>query len=278
MERAREPKPMVAVWGFRYGTNVDLMLGIDGDTPQTFLASFEEAVALGPDEITVWVQKPVTDQAAWHFDETMARIWEGIARFRRAGGGAADALYLLPNAKSLRYTESADLLNLRHKAAMRLCYNAQEEIWRLTLEEVRQIGERHPGIGPYLLPPCGLRRLAAGIDESRSGLSDERERRQARSRTQVRRLDGPSRPDGEGSLGSGAKPPSPGRRAGGRSAPGSGSDHTRPTPGAGIQPGASARRWAVPCAGGARHGAPGAQNCPAVAGSSSTSRPTARAT
>ena len=71
-----------------------------------------------------------------------------------------DALYLLPNAKALRFTESADLLHFRHKAAMRLCYNAQEEIWRLTLEESEQIARLYPLIGRYLLPPCGLRRLA----------------------------------------------------------------------------------------------------------------------
>ncbi len=99
-------------------------------------------------------------EAARFFQVTMERCWEGIARFRRAGGSATDALYLLPNAKCVRYTESADLLHYRHKAAMRLCYNAQEEIWRLTREETLQIRERHPQLGRYLLPPCGARHLA----------------------------------------------------------------------------------------------------------------------
>jgi thymidylate synthase ThyX len=94
------------------------------------------------------------------FTETMERIWEGIAQLRAAGASEQDALYLLPNAKALRYTESAELLHFRHKAAMRLCYNAQEEIWRLSYEECEQIAESHPGIGRFLLPPCGLRRLA----------------------------------------------------------------------------------------------------------------------
>jgi thymidylate synthase ThyX len=61
----------------------------------------------------------------------------------------------------VRFTESADLLNLRHKHAMRLCYNAQEEIWRASVEEALQIREVHPLIGSYLLPPCGLRESAA---------------------------------------------------------------------------------------------------------------------
>ena len=72
----------------------------------------------------------------------------------------ADALYLLPNAFSIRFMESGDLLALHHKWTTRLCYNAQEEIWRASLDEVRAVSEVHPRIGAYLLPPCGLRRDA----------------------------------------------------------------------------------------------------------------------
>ncbi len=65
-----------------------------------------------------------------------------------------------PNAVAIRFTESADLLNLHHKFAMRLCYNAQEEIWRASLDEALQIREVNPRIGPWLLPPCTLRHHA----------------------------------------------------------------------------------------------------------------------
>ena len=58
------------------------------------------------------------------------------------------AAYLLPNAVAIRFTESADLLNLHHKCAMRLCYIAQEEIWRASLDEALQIREVIPRIGP----------------------------------------------------------------------------------------------------------------------------------
>ena len=61
------------------------------------------------------------------------------------------------NGASVRMTESADLLNLHHKLKSRLCYNAQEEIWRASLDETRQIRDVNPIIGRYLLPPCGLR-------------------------------------------------------------------------------------------------------------------------
>ncbi|HIE66028.1 MAG: FAD-dependent thymidylate synthase [Nitrospira sp.] len=94
------------------------------------------------------------------YDETMARSWDRFSRLKRLGVPVEYALYLLPNALSIRFTESADLLNLHHKHAMRLCYNAQEEIWRASLDEALQIKEVNPLIGSYLLPPCTLRDMA----------------------------------------------------------------------------------------------------------------------
>ena len=78
----------------------------------------------------------------------------------RAASPTSSRAYLLPNAVAIRFTESADLLNLHHKFDMRLCYNAQEEIWRASLDEALQIREVNPRIGPWLLPPCTLRHLA----------------------------------------------------------------------------------------------------------------------
>lgn len=94
------------------------------------------------------------------YDETMVRVWEGITRLLQLGVSPEYAMYLLPNAVSVRFTESADLLNLHHKHEMRLCYNAQEEIWRASLDEASQIREVNPLIGKYLLPPCTIRAMA----------------------------------------------------------------------------------------------------------------------
>ena len=94
------------------------------------------------------------------YDEAMAVVWEGMNALRRLGTREEFVLYLLPNAAAIRFTESADLLNLRHKHAMRLCYNAQEEIWRASLEEALQVREANPLIGQFLLPPCTLRHRA----------------------------------------------------------------------------------------------------------------------
>jgi thymidylate synthase ThyX len=59
----------------------------------------------------------------------MDKIWSGINALKNHGIDDEFALYLLPNATAVRFTESADLLNLHHKLKMRLCYLAQEEIW-----------------------------------------------------------------------------------------------------------------------------------------------------
>lgn len=96
------------------------------------------------------------------YTECMEKTWEGINALISEGVSPEMALYLLPNAVTLRFTESSDLLNLRHKHAMRLCYNAQEEIWSASVEEALQVREVHPLIGRFLLPPCS-HRLLAGI-------------------------------------------------------------------------------------------------------------------
>lgn len=94
------------------------------------------------------------------FDEAIARAWEGAAAVRRAGGSGEAAAYLLPNALAVRFVESSDLLNLHHKHRLRLCYNAQEEIWQACLDEALQIRDVEPAIGRWLLPPCSVRQLA----------------------------------------------------------------------------------------------------------------------
>jgi thymidylate synthase ThyX len=91
------------------------------------------------------------------FDETFARTWEAIGRLRARGVDPEALVYLLPNAVAVRFTESGDLSAIRHKHAMRLCYNAQEEIWRASLDEALQIRAVHPRLGQYLQPPCSIR-------------------------------------------------------------------------------------------------------------------------
>jgi len=90
----------------------------------------------------------------------MTRVWADIERLRGLGVPDEWALYLLPNAYPIRFDESGDYLFQHHKWTTRLCYNAQEEIWNATRDEVAQVAEVHPRLGRWLLPPCGIRAAA----------------------------------------------------------------------------------------------------------------------
>jgi thymidylate synthase ThyX len=91
------------------------------------------------------------------FRESMERAWAGVNRLRSLGVPPEWCAYLLPNAVAVRFTESSDLLNLHHKLKMRLCWNAQEEIWKASRDEAEQVLASDPRIGKWLLPPCGVR-------------------------------------------------------------------------------------------------------------------------
>ncbi len=112
-----------------------------------------------PDYITPEIFR-YDDRSLHLYNQAMQISWEGIAKLQKLGVPEEYTAYLLPNAVSIRFTESADLMSLWHKCAMRLCYNSQEEIWRAALDEASQIREINPNIGKYLLPPCGLRSLS----------------------------------------------------------------------------------------------------------------------
>lgn len=99
-------------------------------------------------------------EALDRYHALMERTWRDLGRMRDAGASTEAVGYALPNSVAVRFSESADLLHLHHKLTTRLCYNAQEEIWRACLDEAQQIAAVEPRIGRHLLPPCGLRKLA----------------------------------------------------------------------------------------------------------------------
>jgi thymidylate synthase ThyX len=94
------------------------------------------------------------------YRQSMDRTWQAVEGLLDRGASPEAALYLLPNSVRVRFTESSDLLNLHHKMAMRLCWNAQEEIWRASVDEAQAIEAVEPQIGRWLLPPCSLRKAA----------------------------------------------------------------------------------------------------------------------
>lgn len=67
------------------------------------------------------------------------------------------ASYLLPNAYPTRSFAGGDLLNFYHKWKTRLCYNAQQEIFDLALEQVRLVEKKLPQLAKLLGAPCHTR-------------------------------------------------------------------------------------------------------------------------
>ncbi len=94
------------------------------------------------------------------FFQTLERTWKTISSLLDSGVSEEMALYLLPNAFPIRFLESGDLLHLHHKWVHRLCYTAQEEIWKASLEETLQVRQVHPLLARHIQPPCTLRKEA----------------------------------------------------------------------------------------------------------------------
>jgi thymidylate synthase ThyX len=91
------------------------------------------------------------------YDEAMVEAWTTKNELLALGVPLEFALYVLPNAKTLRFIESGSLLALLHKWTMRSCFNAQEEIYLATMDEIDQVRSAHPRIGRHIGPPCVIR-------------------------------------------------------------------------------------------------------------------------
>jgi hypothetical protein len=94
------------------------------------------------------------------YAQAMDEAWAAKNELLDRGVPPEFALYLLPNSKAIRLVESGSLLHLLHKWTMRTCFNAQEEIYQASMDEVDEVRAAHPELGRYIGPPCYLR---AGI-------------------------------------------------------------------------------------------------------------------
>jgi thymidylate synthase ThyX len=94
------------------------------------------------------------------YERAMHDAWSVKNELLDRGVPVEFALYVLPNAKAIRLVESGSLLHLLHKWTMRTCFNAQEEIYQSSIEEVEQVRKVFPDLARYIGPPCYLR---AGI-------------------------------------------------------------------------------------------------------------------
>jgi thymidylate synthase ThyX len=124
---------------------------VPGSRPLLTLADTRD-----PDYITpvLLAQNP---RAKELYDRAMQDAWSAKNALLDRGIPLEIALYLLPNAKSIRLVESGSLLHLLHKWTMRTCFNAQEEIYAASMDEVAQLRQVHPQLAQYIGPPCHLR-------------------------------------------------------------------------------------------------------------------------
>jgi thymidylate synthase ThyX len=91
------------------------------------------------------------------YAEAMAEAWAAKNELLDRGVSREIALYLLPNAKNIRLVETGSLLHLLHKWTMRTCFNAQEEIYQASMQEIEQLRNELPELARYIGPPCHIR-------------------------------------------------------------------------------------------------------------------------
>jgi len=110
--------------------------------------------------LPVILREPDAGAARAAFEEEMRATFTDIGALADAGVPAEAWQYLLPNAVPVRFTETGSLLDQHHKWSTRLCFNAQEEIWRATMDEVQDLASAAPSLATWILPPCAMRRRA----------------------------------------------------------------------------------------------------------------------
>jgi thymidylate synthase ThyX len=124
---------------------------VSGSRPLLTLADTRE-----PDYITPTLLED-NPRAKEVYERAMKDAWSAKNQLLDRGVPPEIALYLLPNAKSIRLVETGSLLHLLHKWTMRTCFNAQEEIYNASMDEIAQVREVHPELARYIGPPCHLR-------------------------------------------------------------------------------------------------------------------------
>jgi thymidylate synthase ThyX len=110
-----------------------------------------------PDYVTPMLIADRGGRAREVYERAMHDAWAAKNELLDRGVPREFALYLLPNAKAIRLVESGSLLHLLHKWTMRTCFNAQEEIYQASMEELEQVRAAQPELARWIGPPCHLR-------------------------------------------------------------------------------------------------------------------------
>ena len=91
------------------------------------------------------------------FADSMRAAWAAKNRLLALGVPVEFAAYVLPNAAAVRLIESGPLISLVHKWTQRTCFNAQEEIYDASMDELAQVRAVHPALARHIGPPCVVR-------------------------------------------------------------------------------------------------------------------------
>jgi thymidylate synthase ThyX len=126
---------------------------IPGSRPLTFAVNTTK-----PDYVMPEIVKRCTE-ARNLYKECMEELWQEKDRLLEEAPYEY-ASYVLPNGLAVRFTATGSLLHLWYKFTNRSCLRAEEEIWRVTMEEIDQINSVHKNLGKYLGPPCFVRKMA----------------------------------------------------------------------------------------------------------------------
>ncbi len=93
------------------------------------------------------------------YDEAMEESYR-FFEAQREVIGFDEAVYALLNSHLLEIVERNDMASFNHKVQMRLCFNAQEEIYDLVYAQAKALREAGVKGTEKLLPPCSLRNEA----------------------------------------------------------------------------------------------------------------------
>lgn len=86
--------------------------------------------------------------------------FERLNRFVDVANEPAHLAYLIPNSFPIRFYQSGTLGGWSHRFRTRSCYNAQEEIFYATIDEITAFEKALPSFRALFRPPCDFRKRA----------------------------------------------------------------------------------------------------------------------
>jgi len=103
-----------------------------------------------------YIPKVIKDKSLELYKKALEESYE-FFEYEKEKLGFGEAAYALLNAHNIEIIEHDDFNEFAHKAQMRLCYNAQEEIFDIVYKQVIKLKEAGVKAADNFLPPCTIR-------------------------------------------------------------------------------------------------------------------------